>query len=469
MSDQPVLHDADQSQHNALFAFTRNIIAGARLARGQHLRADAFSASNRDALIMLIFTWCALVGIERFLAGADASFWIWGLMAQATRMHLWLATLAVGLWLCARPAGLAHLIVVQCAAGLPIWVLCRAIEFASTRYGLNIDTPYTTVFYGSALLWYCTILWRSLKLLPTISAWRRLLAVGGYAAMLAAMHQWLPDSPLFYQADAEDGALGVDVEAVYYRQQAMLDAALVALRPQTPGQTDLYFVGMAAYAGQDVFMREVLAVRRIVEQQLGLSGRTLTLINNKLTVDDYALANRHNLARVAAGLGHVMDLSDDVAVLFVTSHGYEDSSLAVDFADLGLNDIYAQDIRASFDAANIRYRIHIISACYSGGFIDQLKSPDSIVITASARDRSSFGCGAEEDWTYFGQAYFAQALMHTTNFVTAFEEAALTIKSREERESKPPSEPQIWVGENIARHLQNWRPPANERHFSAGC
>ena len=89
-----------------------------------------------------------------------------------------------------------------------------------------------------------------------------------------------------------------------------------------------------------------------------------------------------------------------------------------------------------------------------------LKSPDSIVITASARDRSSFGCGAEEDWTYFGQAYFAQALMHTTNFVTAFEEAALTIKTREERESKPPSQPQIWVGENIARHLQNWRPPA---------
>ena len=464
MSDHSTAHDSDPARRHALVAFTRNIIAGARLARGRRLPADAFSASSRDALLMLAVTWCVLTAVERALAGSGASFWIWGLMAQATRMHLWLATLAVGLWLCARSARLAYLIVVQCSAGLPIWMLCRAIEFATHRYGLDIDTPYTTIFYGSALLWYCTILWRSLQLLPAIAVWRRLLTVGGYAAMLGAMHQWLPDSPMFYQARNEEA--GVDVETVYYRQQEMLDAALVALRPQTPGQTDLYFIGMAAYAGQDVFMREVLAVRRIVEQRLGVTGRTLTLINNSRTVDNYALANRHNLARVAAGLGHVMDATDDVAVLFVTSHGYEDSSLAVDFEDLGLNDIYAADIRASFDAAGIRYRVIIISACYSGGFIDQLQSPDSIVITASARDRASFGCGAEEDWTYFGQAYFAQALMRTTNFVTAFEAAAVTIAAREERESKPASQPQIWVGENIARHLRGWRPPATLAQFN---
>ena len=458
MSDQADIQDGDHAAYNALTAFTRNIVAGASLARGRQLHADAFSASNRDALVLLIFTWCALLGVERFLAGADASFWIWGLMAQATRMHLWLVTLALAVWLCARPAGLAYLIVVQCSAGLPVWMLCRTVEYATNRYGINIDNPYTSVFYGSALLWYCTIFWRSLKLLPVITVWRRLLCVGLYAAILAAMHQWLPDSPIFYQTQTAEA--GVDVETVYYRQQQMLDAAMVELRPQTPGQTDLYFVGMAAYAGQDVFMREVLAAGRIVEQQFALKGRTVTLINNRRTVDEYALANRHNLARVAAGLGHVMDVADDVAVLFVTSHGYEDSSLAVDFEDLGLNDIYAEDIRASFDAARIRYRVIIISACYSGGFIDQLKSPDSIVITASARDRSSFGCGAEEDWTYFGRAYFAQALMHTTNFVTAFEAAAATIKARETRESKQASQPQIWVGENIDRHLRDWQPPA---------
>ena len=440
----------------ALAALTHNISAGIRLGCGRPVLPGAFHASTRDALLMLLLAWCALAGVDYLLAGDGATFWIWGLMATATRIQLWLASLALGLWLCARRSGLAYLIVVQCSAGLPLWALCRAVEHASQRLALDIDAPYTTAFYGSALLWVCTILWRSLALLPSIAVWRRALALGSYAAVLVAMYQWLPDAPLFYQAREEDA--GIDVETVYYRQQEMLDAALVELRPQTPRHTDLYFVGMAAYAGQDVFMREVLAVRRIVEQRLGLAGRTLTLINNKLTVDDYALANRHNLARVAAGLGHVMDVNDDVAVLFVTSHGYEDSSLAVDFETLGLNDIHAEDIRASFDAAGIRYRIIIISACYSGGFIDRLKSPDNIVITASARDRASFGCGAQEDWTYFGQAYFADALRQTTNFVTAFDAAARAIKTREAREGKEPSQPQIWIGERIAAHLHYARP-----------
>jgi len=458
MSDNSAAQDIGPARRGAAWGLVRNIAAGARLARGRPLSADAFDASLSQVLLMLLLVWGATAGVERLMAGDGASFWIWGLMAEATRLHLWLAVLAFGAWLCVGRTGLAYLIVVQCSAGLPIWALGRAIEFLANRYALDVETPYTTVFYGSMLLWYCTLLWRSLALPPlSIPAWRRGITVVCYGAVLAAMHQWLPDSPIFYQTESDEP--GIDIETVYYRQQQMLDAEMINLRPQTSGQTDLYFVGMAAYAEQDVFMREVLAVRDIVVRRLGLAGRTLTLINNKRTVDDYPLANRHNLARVASGLGHVMEVDDDVAVLFLTSHGYEDSSLAVEFGPLGLNDIYPEDIRASFDQAGIRYRVIIISACYSGGFIDGLKSPDSIVITASARDRASFGCGAERDWTYFGQAYFAEAMNHTTSFVTAFEQAAIAIAARERDERKEASEPQIWVGENIARHLRNWQPP----------
>ncbi len=458
MSEHSAAHDTETSRRGVVTALVFNIAAGARLARGRPLSADAFSVSLGQTLLMLLLVSAASAGVERLTAGDGASFWVWGAMAEATRMYLWLAALAFTAWLCTGRCGLTYLIVVQCTAGLPIWVLCRAIEFVATQFALDIDTPYTTVFYGSMLLWYCTLLWRTLVLPPlNIPAWRRLLSVACYGAVLAAMHQWLPDSPIFYAAQSDEP--GIDVEAVYYRQQQMLDAELIKLRPQTPAQTDMYFIGMAAYADQDVFMREVLSVRDILVRRLGLAGRTLTLINNRSTIDDYPLANRHNLARAAAGLGHVMDVDDDVAVLFVTSHGYEDSSLAVDFGPLGLNAIDANDIRASFDQAGIRYRVVIISACYSGGFIDGLKSPDSIVITASARDRSSFGCAEERDWTYFGQAFFAEAMMHTTSFVSAFDEAAAAIKARERREMKKASEPQIWVGEHIARHLRDWQPP----------
>ncbi len=458
MSELSSAPDTATVRRGAAIALARNIAAGARLARGRPLVADAFEASLGQALLLLLLVWCATLGVEALIAGEGARFWMWGAMAEATRMYLWLAALAFSAWLCGGGHGLAYLVVVLCSAGLPVWVLCRVIEFLAMRFALDIATPYTLVFYGSMLLWYCTLLWRALALPPlSIALWRRVVAVLAYGAILTAMHQWLPDSPLFYEAESD--VPGIDVETVYYRQQHMLDALMVQLRPQSQGTTDFYFVGMAAYAEQDVFMREVLAVRDIMARRLGADGRTLTLINNRSTVDDVPLANRHNLARVAAGIGHIMDVDEDVAVLFVTSHGYENSGLAVEFGALGLNDIYAEDIRASFDQAGIRYRVIIISACYSGSFIDALQSPDSIVITASARDRSSFGCSAERDWTYFGQAYFAEAMMHTTSFVTAFEQAAAAIAARERRENKEASQPQIWVGENIARHLRNWQPP----------
>ena len=459
MSDLSTAPDTRSPRRSAMLSLVCNIVAGARLARGRAVPADAFDASFGQALLMLLLVSGATAGVERLVAGDGASFWVWGAMAEATRMYLWLAALAFSAWLCVGRGGLPYLIVAQCSAGLPIWALCRAIEFAANQFALDIDTPYTMLFYGSMLLWYCTLLWRTLDLPPLdIPAWRRLVAVACYGALLAAMHQWLPDSPIFYAARSDEP--GIDVETVYYRQQAMLDAAMIKLRPQTPGQTDLYLIGMAAYAEQDVFMHEVLSVRDILVQRLGLGGRTLILINNRRTIDDYPLANRHNLARATAGLGQVMDVNDDVAVLFVTSHGYQGSSLAVEFGPLGLNDMDADDIRASFAQAGIRYRVIIVSACFSGGFIDGLTSPDSIVITASARDRSSFGCAEEREWTYFGQAFFAEAMMHTTSFVTAFDEAAAAIRARERRELKKPSEPQIWVGENIARHLRDWQPPS---------
>ena len=46
-----------------------------------------------------------------------------------------------------------------------------------------------------------------------------------------------------------------------------------------------------------------------------------------------------------------------------------------------------------------RYRIVIISACYSGAFTPVLANISTLVITAAAADRPSFGCedGAKVD------------------------------------------------------------------------
>ena len=51
-------------------------------------------------------------------------------------------------------------------------------------------------------------------------------------------------------------------EPVLAAQQDLLDDALSALDDETPGVTDLYFVGFAGDARDDVFRKDVQAARR---------------------------------------------------------------------------------------------------------------------------------------------------------------------------------------------------------------
>jgi len=75
------------------------------------------------------------------------------------------------------------------------------------------------------------------------------------------------------------------------------------------------------------------------------------------------------------------------------------------------------------------------------------------VITAASADRNSFGCSNEADFTYFGKAYFDEALRKTSSFTEAFELAAPEIAARERKEGYDPSDPQMSVGRDIVAVL----------------
>jgi hypothetical protein len=104
-----------------------------------------------------------------------------------------------------------------------------------------------------------------------------------------------------------------------------------------------------------------------------------------------------------------------------------------------------------------KWKVVVVNACYSGGFIPPLRGNDTLVMTAARSDRSSFGCGTESDLTYFGHAWLVDALNHTDNFVGAFHQASHEIAGWEKQDKLTPSEPQISVGSGIAVQLASWR------------
>ena len=249
----------------------------------------------------------------------------------------------------------------------------------------------------------------------------------------------------------------INIENLFAEQDQRVDAALAQLAPQRPGIVDLYVVAVAGYASEDVFGNEVHYVQKLFNQRFETAGRSLLLINHRDTLDSVPLATERNLQRVLDGIAARIDIEEDIVFLFVTSHGSEDHQLAIELGGLPLQQIKPDALADAIGESGIRWRIAAISACYSGGFISALRSDTALVMTAARADRTSFGCGADSDITYFGRAYFAEALNQTADFAEAFAIASASLAVREQDEDQTPSEPQIANGALIAEKLSQWR------------
>ena len=400
---------ANQEQ-KAIERVAQNLIAGIQLARGRRLSVHDVHVSAGQMLVAFALNWVLIAGAQFLAAGPGANFWIWGFASEAARAYVWITALALVAILSARPGAFVTVATAIAYATLPLQIFTSVVDTVANGLvdaGPDFELEITALF----MLWQLAIAWRALQIAGGYSASRFMCATAVYAAMLVVLGTAMPHSAMVYHDYDETPAL--DIESVYYRQADLLDQQIQRLSYHQPDRIDLYFVGFAAYASQDVFMREVRQARAIFEDKFDLEGKTMALINNPATVAEIPLANRHNLATALHAVAERINREEDIVFLFVTSHGFRDGSVAVDFAPLGLNDVYASEIRSAFDIAGVRWRVIVISACFSGSFIDALKSPTTLIITAAAADRSSFGCDHENYWTYFGRAYFEHALAET--------------------------------------------------------
>jgi hypothetical protein len=204
-------------------------------------------------------------------------------------------------------------------------------------------------------------------------------------------------------------------------------------------------------------MKEVQVVSDLFRDRFDADGRSVLLVNNPATVRELPIATATALGEALTRVGRTIDPDEDVVFLYITSHGTEDHRLAMQFWPLQLRDLRPRMIKHMLDEAGIKWRVIAISACYAGGFIEPLKDDNTLIITAADSDHTSFGCGSDSDFTYFGKAYFDHALRGTWSFVDAFEQARQEIREREKAEALTPSNPQMYAGKQIQRKLESLR------------
>jgi hypothetical protein len=429
----------------------RNVSAGTRLALFLPVRWLHFRASPGQYALLAVFNLCVWVVSNTLQADGGT------LNLQAVAVYL--AQIPLLLLACLAiasihgNASLATLLAVALSAS------DLAFELAGVAvFGSGLSPGAQLAGWGGFLLWGWLAAVRA-TVICTGARWRQRQTVwsaGVIALLMAFSVLVLPRADLWTQdAEDEDEPSGLVREEVFHSQGDLIERQLAAIAPGRAGATELYFVGFAPDGSQDVFRREMRSVNKLVEDSFGAARRSITLVNNAATVEEFPLATATNLRRTLAQVGARMNTDEDVLLLYVTAHGDEGFGLSGYAPPLDLAPVNPTVLARALNDAGIKWRVLVISACYSGGFIEPLKDDNTLIITASAADRKSFGCENGNEWTYFGEAYFRDAFPRANSFIEAFPVAAQAVAQREATEGlKPASNPQMHVGRSIAEKLR---------------
>lgn len=253
----------------------------------------------------------------------------------------------------------------------------------------------------------------------------------------------------------EEMDFSAEIEQALYRQGNLLQEALDSLQPQREEHIDLYFLAVAGDGTQEVFRREVEFIHEQFDRDFDTRSRSITLVNSRTAINQYPMATTYSIEQALKAMADRMDPEEDILFLYLTTHGNENRKLKIDHHGLDLPDLSADHLARIFAELPIKWKVVVISACFSGGFIESLRDDHSLIMTAARHDRHSFGCTDDARMTYFGRAFFKESLPNARSFTEAFEAARILVRDWESKyETK--SKPQIHAPAPILEHLQQW-------------
>ncbi len=391
------------------------------------------------------------VGVDRLRTGPDAMFITWGAPGVAWYVLILLAV-AAALSSHSRPRVPLRSIVASLLA-------LMLVLFALMAVAILASAPKVAVWIGALVAAiYCILV--VARMLRSVTEREQPGAVASAVVVLTAA-LWLTDQiyvdpGVWYEPDLESYLEDTEVrdqdESLLFEQPARIDAAIAQVAPPDNESPAAYFVGFAGYGEERVFAEEIKLAARVVGERYGSRKRSVLLLNDRRDLDSQPLATGTSLRYALQELAAKMDVEQDILFLSLSSHGSEDS-LSVSNEPLMLQDLTDVGLADALRDSGIKWRVIVISACYSGSFIDALRDPNTVVITAAAADRTSFGCSDDRDLTYFGEAFYRDALPGASSLREAFEVAVNAIEDREGKEDIDASKPQAYFGEEIERKL----------------
>lgn len=434
-----------------------NILAGTRAAFFMPIQLWSFKGGYLQICLLFLISLGLSLIYDYYDSAPDNYFNPYGLSYQALLYFAFFFSLSLIAVLNSRLQDLSKLIILLLSIVPVVWLgsVCLLALSEQQSY-FNAYQANWAVFIAYSF-WYLLIVARLIKRFFRLNIFPTIVYVLLYALLNFAPLFLLPSEPLWYSLqstkDPDKTSSNINIESVYYSQSSLLDDSIENIIEGKIGDSDLFFIGYAGDAEEDVFMNEAKSAQSVMDNYMNSFGRSMVLINNEKTVDTIPLANSHNLKISLDKIAKRMNLDEDIMVLFLTSHGSKDHRLVTNFPPFKLNDLDPDSINSALNAAGIKWRIIVISACYSGGFIKRLSDPYTLLVTAANSEQTSFGCGHNGQYTYFGEAYLENGLIQERSFIKAFYTAKEIINKKEKEENLESSDPQISIGSEIRKKL----------------
>lgn len=231
-----------------------------------------------------------------------------------------------------------------------------------------------------------------------------------------------------------------------------LSTALAALTPGRKGVVEA-FVLAVGLDSDPVFGREAREAGRVLARRYGAKGRVVTLAGSDGAAPSaLPMGSPGNMAAALARMAELMG-PEDVLVLYTTSHGGQFGVVYND-GDAGYGMLGPSKLAGLLNELGIANRLLLVSACYSGVFVSTLVTESTAIVTAASSTRTSFGCKADNDWTFFGDAMINRALRKPQPLATATAEATTMIAEWEAQGQLMPSDPQSYIGVKAQRWLE---------------
>lgn len=415
--------------------------------------ADPAHLFGRDTTILLLgaIALTLWIGLDRLNYGAGAEF-------------MWFGVASVGVSVCIA----LSFSWVMSRLSSPVLPMRRTTLLVATVSPIVVVFAWlmghvgrTMYYIALAVLasWLAMFLQAGLRAMTGLRQWRALGATATSFLVLVYFSAWLfpggtstwyvPDTD--YEADFASAAAR---EQLQFDQAPRIDAAVAKLPAGDPARAAMYFVGFAGYGEQRVFAEEIATAARVVGEKYSLRGRELRLVNDRRDEATWPVASVTALRHALLGLGQRMNRENDVLFLALSSHGDVDASLSVVNDSMSIwRDLNAAELRSMLDESGIRWRVIVISACHAGSFIESLRDENTIILTAAAKENTSFGCSDDRDLTYFGEAFYRDALPGAASLREAFEQARVAIAAREKSEGIEASDPQADFGTALEAKL----------------